>query len=215
MTTLLRIDASARQSGSHSRQFADRLQTQWQAIHPNASVIYRDLAHQVVPHIGLKTIEGYYTPASQMTKELHAATAMSDQLIDELLSADTLLLSTPMYNFSTPSSLKSWIDQVVRVGKTFSYDPTNGLKGMIKDKDAFIVTASGAPFSSTPIASMDFLVPYLKMLFEFLGFDPVEVIRIEGTTADPETFDEYKRHAVDRISRIFQQPPQLTLSEPM
>src|SRR5262245_46329995 len=119
--TLLRIDASARTEGSHSRTLADGVQARWLKAHPHGRVIRRDLAVAPQAHIEAATIQGFYTPPEQMTPELRAATAQSDELIAELKAAHTVLIAAPIYNFSIPSSLKAWIDQVVRIGHTFAY----------------------------------------------------------------------------------------------
>lgn len=203
MSTLLRIDTSARHEGSHSRKLADLLQHQWQSNHPEGQVVQRDLNQPRIPHIEQKTIEAYYTPAEQKTPAHFKATALSDQLIAEVQAADTLLISTPMYNFSVPSALKAWIDQVVRIGVTFGYDAETGPYGLLQNKTAYIVTASGAPFAGTELASMDHLAPYLKTVLGFIGFNPVEVISFEGTTMDETVFNAAEQQAQQTILQLF------------
>ncbi len=97
------FDASARSEASFSRRIADSAQARWKTAHPNGRVIRRDLAVRPVPHIEDATIRGYYTPVAHMTPDLHAATALSDTLIAELKSAHTVLIASPIYNFSLPA----------------------------------------------------------------------------------------------------------------
>ena len=107
MSTLLRIDCSSRLTGSHTSHLADRAQTAWQEVNATGLVTRRHLVRDVIPVLSQDTISGFYTPPEAMTDELRAATALSDQLIAELQSADTLLLAVPIYNFSVPAALKA------------------------------------------------------------------------------------------------------------
>src|SRR5262249_15042942 len=114
------------------------------------------------------------------------AVALSDQLIEEINSADTILIATPMYNFTVPSALKSWIDQIVRINRTFSYDGTS-FTGLVKANRVVVVAASRAGGYAGALAGADYVTPYLKFLFGFLGVSNVTVIPTEATTADAAT----------------------------
>lgn len=185
MTTILRIDASARTAASQSRALGDYFENAWKKHDPNAQVTRRDLAKESIPHIADQTIVGYYTPAEQMTAELRAATALSDRLIAELQAAEVFLLTVPMYNFSMPSALKAWIDQIVRMGYTFSYDGQN-FGGLVKVKQVYVLCAYGAGgyTDGGPFSAYNFLEPYLKSLLGFLGIPDVQFIAVQATTAD-------------------------------
>jgi len=208
MTKLLRIDASARQQGSHSRKLANLLQDEWLSAHPDGKIVHRDLISPVIPQIEEKTVEGYFTPAEQMTSELRDATALSDLLISEVQAADTLLISTPMYNFTLPASLKAWIDQIVRIGVTFGYNDNNEVQGLLENKTAYIITVAGIPFAGTEMATMDHLVPYLKTVLSFIGFSAIEVISMEGTTLDEESFKVIEQQAHNSVMSLFKSPVQ-------
>lgn len=199
--TLLRIDASARTTGSVSRTLADAVQHAWQTAHPTGRVVLRDLAAQPIPHISQDTITGYYTPADQLTPALRAATALSDELIAELLDAHTLLISTPIYNFSIPSALKAYIDHVVRLNYTFAADE-NGLRGLVADRPTFIASAAGAVYAGTDLAALNFEGPYLTTLLGFLGITSVELLAVEGTTVDPQAMAATMQQAQARIHAV-------------
>ncbi|MBX9682994.1 MAG: NAD(P)H-dependent oxidoreductase [Hyphomicrobium sp.] len=188
MSRILRIDTSSRTDGSYSRDLTNAFIARWLQRHPNDQVMVRDLVAAPIPHIADVTIKGYYTPADQMDVPLKAATALSDLLIHELRSADVLVLSVPMYNFSIPSALKAWIDQIVRIGHTFSYDG-KGFTGMLPGKRAYVMIAYGAGgyLDGGPFGGADFVQPYLKFLLNFLGIADVTFINVEATTADPAT----------------------------
>ncbi len=184
MSRILRIDASARTEGSYSRRLADHFLARRLDRHPQDEVTVRDLARQPVPHLTQATIDGFFTPAEQMGSELKRAIALSDELIAELMAADLLLISTPMYNFSLPSTLKAWLDHIVRMGRTFHYSPEQGFSGLVQGKQAVIATATGAVFTDAALQPMDFMTPYLKGVLGFIGFEQVAVIAVEGTTVD-------------------------------
>lgn len=203
MPNLLRIDASVRVTDSHSRALADELQARWRSATPGATVIQRDFAKNPVLAIENDTVIGYYTPEENMTPELRLATAQSDQLIAELMDADALLISTPMYNFTVPSVLKAWIDQVVRVHKTFGFDDAGNVFGMVKNKPAYIAVALGAQFTGTALTEMDFLRPYLKSLLGFIGFEQVEIFTVESTAQDEKLMALSKQKTMEEIDNLF------------
>lgn len=203
MQKLLRIDASARTNDSHSRSLADEVQAHWLATHPGGVVQLRDLAKEPIEHIENNTIIGYYTGEEDLTDPLRNATAQSDKLINELMSVDALLISTPMYNFTIPSVLKAWIDQVVRIHKTFGYAEDGNLQGLVKNKPVYITTALGAQFTGTPLVSMDFLHPYLKSVLGFIGFEQIEFFSVESTAVDENQFALTKENALAEIANLF------------
>jgi len=106
------------------------------------------------------------------------------KLTDELLGSDLLVIATPTWNFSIPSSLKAWIDLVVRPGKTFSYT-NDGVLGLAKGKKAILVLASGGVFTEGPWKSWDFVEPYLRKILSFIGIDTVQTVRPEGRISRP------------------------------
>ena len=188
MATVLRIDASARFSGSHSRVLGDYFEQQWLSKNTADRVVRRDLAERKVDAIKAETIAGFYTPAEDLTAELLAATRVSDELIAELQDAAVLLVTTPMYNFSVPAALKAWIDQVVRIGHTFSYDG-QAFAGLAKPDRAVVICAYGAEgyVDGGAFAAANFLEPYLRFLFGFLGVPAVQFVSVEATTGDEAT----------------------------
>jgi FMN-dependent NADH-azoreductase len=184
--TLLRVDASSRLEGSVSRRLADSAEALWKSAHPQGRVRRRDLAANAVPHVASETIEGFFTPAEKISQRLRSATALSDELIAELKACHTLVISSPMYNFGVPSALKAWIDQVVRVGETFSY-AHGEFTGLAVGPRALLVLAYGAPGYSGPTAAMDHVRPFLTTVLNFIGISQVDVVVAHSTTAGAAT----------------------------
>lgn len=205
-STLLRLDTSPRVTDSHSRTLGDHFELQWRARHPQGQIQHRDLATMPVPHIAQDTITGFYTPPDAMTPALRSATALSDQLIAEVQSVETLLITTPMYNFGIPSALKAWIDHVVRIGHTFSYDG-KGFTGLVKARRAVICCVYGAGGylgEGAPFAGANFVQPYLQFLLGFLGITEVQFFAAEATTADPATVQANLSKAREQINHYLQ-----------
>lgn len=202
MRTLLRIDVSSRKEGSASRELADFFQEQWQKKYPNGKLVSRDLVDVSIPHISNLTIAGFYSAPEDMTEELKSATALSDEIIEEISNADEVLISTPLYNFGMPSALKAYIDQLVRINKTFGIDENGNFFGMLKNINAYVTTAKGAVYQGTPIEKLDMQEPYLQLILPFLGINLVDIIRVEGTTMDEVHFKNTNQEAKRSIEKL-------------
>jgi FMN-dependent NADH-azoreductase len=180
MPTLLQLDASPLES-SVSRELGREFVATWKAAHPDGSVIYRDLALKTPAPINEAWIGAVYTPENQRTAEQRALLATSEILIHELEAADEIVIGVPMHNFSIPSSLKLWIDQVVRAGRTFSYG-AEGPKGLLQSKKATLLVASGGVYSESPAAALNFVEPYLKTILGFIGITDVRIVTVGGVS---------------------------------
>ncbi len=176
MSQILVIESSARKQGSVSRQLTEQFIAQWQAAHPADQVKVRDLADSPVPHLDANLLGGWMTPAEQQSEAERAALALSNTLADELLAADVLVLAAPMYNFAIPSTLKAWLDHVLRAGVTFKYGE-QGPEGLLQGKRAFVLTARGGVYAGS---SLDHQEPYLRQALGFIGIEDVQFIHAEG-----------------------------------
>jgi FMN-dependent NADH-azoreductase len=182
MPTLLNIQSSPRGLNSISRSLSQDFVTAWQANHPDGKVILRDLAENNLPYVGVPWITGIFLSADKHTPEMQRALAVSDELIAELLSADEILIGTPMYNFTVPANLKAWIDLIVRPRVTHSGPPER--KGLVVGKTCKIIIASGGTYDEgLPAAASDYESGYLKRILAFIGITDVEVILAGGTAA--------------------------------
>ncbi|MFV2058764.1 MAG: FMN-dependent NADH-azoreductase, partial [Thiohalomonadales bacterium] len=151
------------------------------------------------------TIESFNTPLAQHTPAIKNASALSETLIAEFQSADVVLLSVPMYNFTIPSVLKAYIDHIVRIGFTFDYHAQKGLYGLLENKHAIVCSAMGSVFSDQKLAAMDHLQPYLKMLLGFIGIEKIDMLCVEGTSTDPQALARSKEIAQAKILDIIKQ----------
>lgn len=182
MTTLLQIDSSPLGRGaSFSRDLTAEFVDGWRARHPSGMVIHRDLAQTDVPEISAQWIAAAHTPESGLSDAQREVLKISEEFIAELREADEYVFGVPMHNFSIPSKLKLWIDQVVRLGKTFSY--ANGVpEGLLIGKKAtFLATSGGVYVAGSPLASLNFVEPYLRSVFGFIGVTNCSFVNAGGT----------------------------------
>ncbi len=203
MPHLLRIDASARFDCSHSRNLGDLVEARWRAAHPGGTVARRDLAAEPAPQITAATVDGFYADPATMSFSQRQSVRLSDQLIEELQQADTLLIAAPIYNFGVPAALKAWIDQVTRIGKTFAYED-GAFQGLVRADHAILSLAYGARgyLNSGPFKDADFLDPYLTFLLGFLGVERVDTLAVEGTTGDPADIADGLAFATQSLADI-------------
>ncbi len=196
MKKLLRIDTSTRKNDSHSRDLANRYEKKWKEKNSDNVIINRDLSETKLPHLTQPFIDAMFTAKDERNTSMNETLRDSAILIEELKSADTILLSLPMYNFGIPSSLKAYIDHITRVGETFTMDE-NGFTGLVTGKKLVIFSAYGAVFDE--MKQMDFVEPYLKSLFGFLGFTDIEYYAIEGTSMLSSDVLEEKKEALSGL----------------
>jgi FMN-dependent NADH-azoreductase len=204
MPTLLVIDSSPLES-SISRELTREYVKGWKAKYPAGRVVERDLTVNTPKPVDQAWIGAAYTPEDALTAEQKTLLQPAEELFDELQSADEYVFGVAMHNFSIPSVLKLWIDQVTRRGKTFNYD-ANGPKGLLKGKKATILIASGGVYESgSPGGVMNFADTYLQTILRFWGVSDVTVIAAGGASqvmtgaVDRETF---LKPALERVRSL-------------
>ncbi|HZD47257.1 MAG TPA: NAD(P)H-dependent oxidoreductase [Silvibacterium sp.] len=183
MPTLLHIDSSPLGDASVSRQLSREFVQNWKEANPNGKIITRDLTTTSLSPVTAEWVGAAYTPEDTRTPGQRELLALSDTLIAELQSADEYVLGVPMHNFGIPSVLKLWIDQIARAGKTFSY-ASGAPEGLLKGKKATFLIASGGVYDpATVMASFNFVEPYLRTVFGFLGVTETSFINAGGAAA--------------------------------
>jgi FMN-dependent NADH-azoreductase len=180
MTTVLRILVSPRPA-SFSRRIAGEITARIVASDPGICVIERDLAADPPPHAEIDLYEAILSP----TQDDDPRFALSERLIAELEAADIVVIGTPMNNFTVPSTLKAWIDHIVRIRRTFRSTP-QGKVGTLRDRPVIVVTAHGGYCGDAPPGQPDFLTPYLRAIFATIGIGAVEFLPLEGLSRGPD-----------------------------
>ncbi|HEY2039573.1 MAG TPA: NAD(P)H-dependent oxidoreductase [Edaphobacter sp.] len=179
MPTLLQINSSPLDS-SISRELTAAYVESWKSANPTGTVTSRNLLDEEIKPISQPWVFAAYSPEENLTPEQKQLLAQSERYIAELQAADELVIGAGMHNFGVPASLKLWIDQISRRGKTFAYD-SNGARGLLKVKKATILISTGGVYSAdSPAAAMDFVEPYLRAVFGFLGIKDIRVVTASG-----------------------------------
>jgi FMN-dependent NADH-azoreductase len=195
MKQILRIDASANSSASDSKNLGEKLTAKFQQSYPDAHMSQRDLNHDL-PFIDEQWINANFTPADQRTSEQKHQLELSDTLIAELQQADRIIVTTPMYNFGVPATLKAWIDLVCRAGVTFQYT-NGGPVGLLKNKQVdIIITTGGVPLQSP----VDFVSDYLKQVFGFIGIEHINIISADQMAVDTDNSLKKAQQQIDDLA---------------
>jgi FMN-dependent NADH-azoreductase len=200
MSSILLLTSSPR-AESLSTPIAVDLAEKLKNQNPGSVVVRRDLAATPLPHIDDLFTGAIRKPAEARTAEEAVAVKTSDELVSELLAADTIVISTGLINFNIYSSLKTWIDNVARAGLTFKYTES-GPVGLATGKKVYVVLASGGVYSQGPAAPLNHAVPYLKSVLGFLGISDIETIYVEGLAFGPEAAEKAIDAAKSRVQEI-------------
>jgi FMN-dependent NADH-azoreductase len=146
MKKLLIINASARSDRSISRFMTQVFVDVWSQNHPDDQIVYREVGQGNIPHVSEQWIAAAFKPANLRDSTDQEALKISDELVAELKDADVIVVGTPMYNWSVPSALKAYIDQVLRVNETMlvsSANFRNPYKGLLNDKEVYLLMVRG------------------------------------------------------------------------
>ncbi|OOV86014.1 FMN-dependent NADH-azoreductase [Oceanospirillum linum] len=200
MKNLLVIHSSPKRSQSITRDLTTEFIEKWRNTNPQSAIINRDVGVNPPPHLTEETIGAFYTPAEQRSEAQKKALTVSDELIAELRAADEIVIASPMHNFSITSGLKTWIDQIARVGETFQYTE-QGPQGLLKDRPVYVITASGGDYRPhTPIAFLNHQDTYLKVALNFVGLQDLRLIQAAGVAAGEAPVNEARTALTEAIS---------------
>jgi len=169
---ILRVDGSMRTQGSQSRALTDKVIARLQAGAAQTEVTRLDLAATDLSFVDEAWINANFTDPAERSAEQKEKLAASDAFVAQVKAADTLVIGTPIYNFSVPAAVKAWIDMIARARETFRYTE-NGPEGLLQGKKAIIVITSGG----TPVGSeIDYATNYLRHVMGFIGITDVTVV---------------------------------------
>ncbi|MDK3159592.1 NAD(P)H-dependent oxidoreductase [Kamptonema cortianum] len=200
MKTLLHIDSSPRGDRSISRTTAHEFISEWKSLHPDTQIVYRDLAKDIPPHVTLPWILGAYQLPGKESLEAVQAMKISDSLVDEFLSADAYVMSVPMHNFGVSSIFKVYIDQIVRIGRTFD----SNWKGLVPaGRKMLVFTARGGAYhAASPFAVYDQQEPYIRTVFGFIGITDITFVHADGINVPDIGKDKALESARAQIAKL-------------
>ena len=196
---VLHIDSGILGEHSVSRRLTAAVVAQIKSEQPDARVTYRDLVANPLQHLSGAHLMAANAKPKDVDAQIAADNVQGATVLEEFLAADTVILGVPMYNFSLPSQLKTWIDRIAVSGKTFRYS-ADGPEGLAKGKKVIIVSTRGGHYSAGPAAVMDHQESYLKAVLGFLGVTDIEIVRAEGLNLSPDSKIEAISEAERTIS---------------
>lgn len=182
MTRLLVVETSPRGAQSVSRQMTQSFLAAWRTAHPGGHVVHRDLADTdaAPPFVTAPWLHAYFTPPANQSQAMRDELRLSDEMVAEVLAAGHIAISTPVYNYNVPASLKAWVDHIVRKGATLGLDG----QGLVKGKKATLLMASGGVYTEgSPIHDRDIATQYLRLILGVIGIEDVTVVAGGGAKA--------------------------------
>jgi FMN-dependent NADH-azoreductase len=182
MKTLLQINASMFADNGQSSALANRFVAAWREV-KDGKVVARSFADQPVPHLDEQRFSAFIAKPEERSAKQQAVIDYSDALIDEIKSADVIVLGLPMYNFGVPSMLKAYFDHVARNGVTFRYTE-KGPEGLLSGKKVYVFAARGGQYAGTPL---DTQTAYIRHFLNFIGIGDIEFVYAEGLNMGDES----------------------------
>lgn len=208
MKRILVINSSTRIENSQSRFLTTLFVEKWQQKFPNDVVKYREIGMTPIPHIDNEWIGASFTKPENRTAENQNPLKLSNELVKELQESDVIILGVPMYNWGIPSTLKSYIDQIMRINETWKFKsgkPDSNYVGLLKNKKMYLLSARGD--SGYGIgekhAHMNFQTSYLQFIFKILGILDITVISLDNEEFGGEIFEKTKLRVQKQIEEIF------------
>lgn len=207
MAHMLHIDASPRGDRSHTRRLTREFIDAWRKAHPADTVGYRDVGRDPPPPVDESWIAAAFTPPREHTPAMRKALRTSDGLVDGFLAADVYVIGAPMYNFTVPSAFKAYIDQIVRVGRTFAFEPEDEqqpYKPLVHGKRMFVVVASGDSGyeSGGRFEQLNHLDPYLRTVFGFIGITDITFVYVGNDEFGGHRLEQSVARARERITEL-------------
>lgn len=207
MNKVLIINASVRNEKSHSRQLTQLFVKNWQQKHPNDTFSYREVGLKEIPPINEKWIASAFIKPEDRTAENQLGVNLSDKLIKEFKEHDVYVLGTPMYNWSIPSGLKAYIDQLMRINETWKFrsdTPDGDYVGLLKNKKMFILSSRGDTGygENEKNEHMNFQTTYLKFVFGIMGIKDVSIISLDNEEFGGVIFENSKKKIYQEIEAI-------------
>jgi FMN-dependent NADH-azoreductase len=196
---LLEVQASVRLEKSISRTLSHEFIQTWQSLHPDGRHQKRDVGIYLPAHPTELWTTANYLPPNGRTPDMDTALAESEQLIEELFWADRLLFGVPMYNFSVPSTFKAYLDNIIRVNRTFTFDSASlTFEGLAIDRKALVITPSAGNFApDTPMGSMNFCETYLRSILGFIGIEDIIIVAIPNQLMP----DEIRQQSIEQARK--------------
>ncbi len=195
MKNILHVISSPSGENSVSIKLGNAIVEKLLSEYPGSNVTEINVAKDPFPHLEENLIRVTRSAAAPSDDE---RLIRSNNAVRQVQEADIIVIGVPLFNFGIPSTLKSWLDNIVRPGVAFTYSE-KGVQGLITGKQVYLAVASGAIYSEGPMKGYDFAAPYLEKVFGFIGVTDITTVRAEGVNM-PNLKDLALQKAIDSIA---------------
>ena len=207
MKKLLVINASVRSKRSYSRKLSQLFVENWRSKHPQDIFTYREVGTEIIPNIDEPWIASAFIKPSDRTEDNQKVLTLSNTLVKELKENDIYVIATPMYNWSIPSGLKAYIDQIMRINETWKFRsgvPDGDYVGLLENKKMFLLSSRGDTGygENEKNEHMNFQTTYLKFIFGIMGVKDITVFSLDNEEFGGEIFENSKKEIFKTISEI-------------
>lgn len=199
MQKILVLNSSPDLEGSLSRKMVNEFVNKLSSKYPEAKVAIRDLASSPLPYVDQARINVFNKKKTEnLSSQEITMQKLGNELVDELLNADIVVVGAPVYNFSIPAQLKTWIDHIVMAGRTYAWGE-NGPYPLVSDRPVYVMTASGFGYEGFgDWSSKDVLhhKQFLQDVFAYIGIQSIHFIDAVGRS------EESVKHAFERMKDL-------------
>lgn len=199
---LLHIDSAITGDASVSRKLSAAVVARLQAVTPGLEVVRRDLAASPLPYFSAASMASLHAKPEADAAGAQPSPGLEAAIMDEFMGADVIVVGAPLYNFTVPSQLKTWVDYLSIAGKTFAYT-AQGPVGLVKGKRMVIASARGGEYGpGSPNAAFEHQVSWLRAIFGFMGVTDVTVVQAEGVRMGPEKAEAAMKAAMEQAAAL-------------
>ncbi|MDI2091175.1 FMN-dependent NADH-azoreductase [Commensalibacter oyaizuii] len=204
---IMHIDSSAKiAEKSSSRMLGKFFLEQLKEQGVDIEIDYLDLTKDIQPHLTPEFVVATYKPENERTPEMKKALMASDAMCQRVIHADALVCAMPMYNWTIPSTFKTFIDTIIRTGVTYDLFPDGTTKGKLTNKKVLFITTRGADLRSGVFEHMDAMTPVLKASFGFLGVNNPEFVNAQPLQfSDQESRQQALARAKEDLTTVAKQ----------
>ncbi|GEO27237.1 FMN-dependent NADH-azoreductase 3 [Alicyclobacillus acidoterrestris] len=171
----------------------------YKETHPEDEIIELDLFKENLPYYDVEKINGMFKLAKEMdlTPAEKEATDLVNKYVDQFLSADKVVFGFPLWNFTVPAVLHTYLDYLNQAGKMFRYTP-EGPVGLLQDKKVVLLNARGGVYSEEPMSSLEMAVNLVTNTLRFWGVQDITTVIVEGHNQFPDKAEEIIRDGIKR-----------------
>jgi FMN-dependent NADH-azoreductase len=180
MANVLFVKANNREE-SISLKLYDAFLSEFRAKNPNDKITELDLFEAELPYYNGDTYSGIIkqSKGEELTTREQDAIAVANRYADQFLAADKVVFAFPLWNFTIPAQLLTYLSYLSQPRKTFTYT-AQGSVGLQGGKKVVLLNARGSVYSEGPLARMEMSVNYVKSMLGFWGITDIETVVIEG-----------------------------------